>query len=120
MYRNTFIIQERATWAVFLIVTILISVAFQVSTAPTSSSHLDSKVSKEDARKPTNHRSNLVRHFHHHRHFSASGELRKDTYALLWSLKKKQGPDGLSPVCRICRINFVDAKTVSGFTSFTN
>lgn len=114
MHRNTFIIQESSTLAVFLIIAIIISVSLQVSSAPTSSSHLvDNKVSKEDGRKPIHHRSNILRHFHHNRHNNPSEGPRKDTYSLLLTLRKKQGPDGLSPVCRICRINFVDAKTVS-------
>ncbi len=114
MCRNTFIIQESTSLAVFLTVAVIISVSLQVSTAPTSSTQLvDDKTSKEEGRKPIHHRSNVLRHFHHHRHFDTSGGPRKDTYSLLLTLRKKQGLDGLSPVCRICRINFVDAKTVS-------
>lgn len=36
----------------------------------------------------------------------------KDTYGLLVNLKKVQGSDGRSPVCKICSGNSVDENTV--------
>jgi len=51
-----------------------------------------------------------MRHHQTH-HFQPS----KDTYALLRSLRKIQGQDGRSPVCKICNTQNVDANTYDYF-----